>query len=209
MVKYIGTTKKVEAFGRMVYRHALDNGLRDADAVVFIGDGARWIRSIQEEHFPAAVSIIDQFHAIEHVEAMVAHLQFAGRSSTERKKKLVDECVALLRQGKIELMLEKIEAETPLAGHEKKLTSAMDYYRNNASRMDYGVLKAAGLFVGSGVVEAGCKVIVGNRMKQAGQHWKKRYAEKMIALRCAIRNGEYSKLLRAAYKNTMGERVCA
>ena len=57
--------------------------------------------------------------------------------------------------------------------------------------MNYGTFAACGIFVGSGVIEAGCKVIVGNRMKNAGMHWSKDSAEKMINLRCAIRNGNY------------------
>ena len=57
--------------------------------------------------------------------------------------------------------------------------------------MDYGAFAACGIFVGSGVIEAGCKVIVGNRMKNAGMHWSKDHAEKMIGLRCAVRNGSF------------------
>jgi hypothetical protein len=58
-------------------------------------------------------------------------------------------------------------------------------------RMNYGAFTACGIFVGSGVIEAGCKVIVGNRMKNAGMHWLKDSAEKMIAIRCAVRNNKF------------------
>ena len=67
----------------------------------------------------------------------------------------------------------------------------MDYFRYNMKHMNYGTFAACGIFVGSGVIEAGVKVIVGNRMKNAGMHWSKDHAEKMIALRCAIRNNEF------------------
>lgn len=76
-------------------------------------------------------------------------------------------------------------------GNEKKLEGAMGYFRANMERMNYGPFIASGIFVGSGVIEAGCKVIVGNRMKNAGMHWLKDHAEKMINLRCAIRNGKF------------------
>ena len=56
----------------------------------------------------------------------------------------------------------------------------MGYFRSNREHMNYGI------FAGSGVIEAGVKVIVDNRMKNAGMHWSKDHAEKMIALRCAI-----------------------
>jgi len=76
-------------------------------------------------------------------------------------------------------------------GNAKKCESAMGYFRSNKEHMNYGVFSALGIFVGSGVIEAGVKVIVGNRMKNAGMHWSKDHVEKMIALRCAIRNNEF------------------
>jgi hypothetical protein len=88
-------------------------------------------------------------------------------------------------------MLDLIESMPCKNGNKKKLESAMGYFKSNIDRMNYGVFTANGIFVGSGVIEAGCKVIVGNRMKNAGMHWSKDRAEKMIALRCAIRNNEF------------------
>ena len=76
-------------------------------------------------------------------------------------------------------------------GNEKKLESALAYFYSNLDRMNYGVFSACGIFVGSGVIEAGCKLIVGNRMKNAGMHWLKAHAENMINLRCSIRNGDF------------------
>ena len=88
-------------------------------------------------------------------------------------------------------MLEII-GKAPVAKYnEKKLEDAMGYFNSNIERMNYGAFVACGIFVGSGVIEAGCKVIVGNRMKNAGMHWSKDHADKMIALRCAIRNGVF------------------
>jgi hypothetical protein len=88
-------------------------------------------------------------------------------------------------------MLGLVESATCKKGSEKKLESAMGYFRTNMNRMDYGAFAACGIFVGSGVIEAGCKVIVGSRMKNAGMHWSKDHAEKMIGLRGAVRNGGF------------------
>ena len=85
-------------------------------------------------------------------------------------------------------MLELIESIPCKSKHEKRLKSAMKYFSTNIDRMNYGIFTALGLFVG---LEAGCKVIVGTRIKNAGMHWTKANAEKMIALRCAIRNNEF------------------
>ena len=188
---YMGTVRKVEDFGPMLYAHAMANGLEDVDAVVFLGDGAKWLWGIQNDYFPYAMTGVDLYHAIERVSLMVDLLQFKGQSKSERKRAFLDECVELLRHGKVQEMLELIEAAPCKAGSEKKLEGALGYFRSNRERMNYGAFSACGIFVGSGVIEAGCKVIVGTRMKNAGMHWSKDHAEKMISLRCAIRNGSF------------------
>ena len=88
-------------------------------------------------------------------------------------------------------MLDLIKSKPFKKGKEKDLEGAMGYFSSSMERMNYGLFPACGIFVGSEVIEAGCKVIVVNRMKNAGMHWLKDHAEKMISLRCAIRNGEY------------------
>jgi len=190
-VSYMGTTRKAEDFGPMLYQHAIQNGLEDIDAVIFLGDGAKWLWSIQKEYFPYALTGIDLYHSTERVNAMVDLIQFKGRSGSDKKQALKDECIELLRRGKIQDMLDLVESMSCKKGNEKKIENAMGYFRSNMDRMDYGAFAASGIFVGSGVIEAGCKVIVGNRMKHAGMHWSKDHAEKMIATRCAIRNDEF------------------
>jgi hypothetical protein len=190
-VSYMGTIRKVDDFGPMLYQHAVENGLEDMDAVNFLGDGAKWLWGIQKEYFPYALTGIDLYHSTERVNAMIDLLQFKGRASADKKQAFKDECIELLRYGKVQNMLDLIETAPVKKGNEKKLENAMGYFISNMERMDYGVFSACGIFVGSGVIEAGCKVIVGNRMKNAGMHWSKDHAEKMISLRCAIRNDKF------------------
>jgi len=191
VVNYMGTVRKVEEFGPLLYQHAVDNGLEGVDAVVFLGDGAKWVWGIQQKYFPYALTGVDLYHSTERVNAMVDLLQFKGRYSSNQKQAFKDECVELLRCGKVQDMLDLVESTPCKNGKEKKLEGAMGYFSSNLDRMDYGAFSACGIYVGSGVIEAGCKVIVGNRMKNAGMHWTKDNAEKMINLRCAIRNGEF------------------
>ena len=190
-VKYMGTVRKVEDFGPMLYQHAVDNGLADVDAVVFLCDGARWVWNTCRKYFPTAIVGIDLYHAIERISLLVEHLQFKGRSGKTSKNEFKDKCVGLLKQGKIEEMIELLETVPCKKNHEKMLKSALEYFSNNIDKMNYGIFTALGLFVGSGIIEAGCKVIVGSRMKNAGMHWNKDNAEKMISLRCAIRNKNF------------------
>jgi hypothetical protein len=191
-IKYMGTVRKVDDFGPMLYAFALENGLANMDAVVFLGDGALWLKGIQEKYFPYAITGIDLFHSIEKVGHIADHLQFKGRACANSKKIFEDKCVDLLKQGKVQDMLDFIQTMPPKKGeHQTKLKSALGYFQNNIDRMNYGVFTALGIFVGSGVIEAGCKVIVGTRMKNAGMHWSKDCAEKMISLRCVIRNNKF------------------
>jgi hypothetical protein len=187
-VSYMGTVRKVEDFGPMLYQHAIENGLDNMDSVIFLGDGAKWLWGIQREYFPYALTGIDLYHSIERVNAMVDLIQFKGRTGLNKKKECKEECIELLRYGNIQGMLDLIESMPCKKGNEKKLESAMTYFKTNMDSMNYGVFTACGIFVGSGVIEAGCKVIVASRMKNAGMHWSKDHAEKMIAIRCAVRN---------------------
>ena len=190
-VKYIGTVRKVDEYGPMLFQHAVDNGLLEMDAVVFLGDGAKWVWGIQNTYFPFALTCIDLYHAIEHVNSLVDFIQFKGKSSAKRKQMFQDKCISLLRCGKIQNMIDEIESLPCRKGYEKKLANAVNYFTSNMDHMHYGAFTALGIFVGSGVIESACKVIVGNRMKNAGMHWSKDQAEKMIALRCAIKNDEF------------------
>jgi hypothetical protein len=190
-VSYMGTVRKVDDFGPMLYQHAALNGLNDMDAVIFLGDGAKWIWGIQDEFFPYALTGVDLYHSIGHVNDVVELIKFMGKSGSNNKKTFKEGCIDLLRYGKIQDMLAKIESMSCKKGKEKKFEKEIGYFRSNMDRMNYGAFTASGIFVGSGVIEAGCKVIVGNRMKNAGMHWSRDHAEKMIALRCAIRNGVF------------------
>ena len=55
--------------------------------------------------------------------------------------------------------------------------------------MRYAHFRKQGLFIGSGVMEAGCKTVIGQRLKQSGMEWSVRGANAVIALRCVIRSG--------------------
>jgi hypothetical protein len=67
----------------------------------------------------------------------------------------------------------------------------MAYLEKNKERMRYADFRAQGLFVGSGVVEAGCKTIIGQRLKQSGMEWSLRGANAIISLRCMIKSGRF------------------
>jgi hypothetical protein len=60
----------------------------------------------------------------------------------------------------------------------------LGYFVNNITRTQYGTFRRQGFFIGSGVVEAGCKTVIGACCKQSGMFWGERGAENILALRC-------------------------
>ena len=87
------------------------------------------------------------------------------------------------------LALRSIETAKPeVAG---KIRTEADYFEINAERMRYPKFRGQHLFVGSGVIEAGCKTVVGARLKRSGMFWTVRGANAILALRCCQLNGRF------------------
>jgi hypothetical protein len=87
------------------------------------------------------------------------------------------------------LALRSIETTNPEVA--EKLRTEAEYFERNAERMRYPEFRSQHLFVGSGVIEAGCKTVIGSRLKQSGMFWTVRGANAIIALRCCELNGRF------------------
>ena len=83
-----------------------------------------------------------------------------------------------------------------------ELDTALGYFENNAPRMRYKWFRSRGLFVGSGAVEAGCKAVIGQRLKQAGMHWTKDGADAIMTLRCQQASRPEDRIWRASHNQT-------
>ena len=98
----------------------------------------------------------------------------------------------LLDKGKIEKLaaaIRSIDSTNPEVVEKIRLEA--DYFERNAERMRYPKFRRHHLFVGSGVIEAGCKTVIGSRLKQSGMFWTVRGANSIIALRCCHLNGRF------------------
>ena len=83
----------------------------------------------------------------------------------------------------------------PLEGVKKdEADKELGYFLTNAPRMRYHWFRSRGLFVGSGVVEAGCKAVIGQRLKQSGMHWTVKGADAIITLRCAQASSQWEAI---------------
>ena len=91
----------------------------------------------------------------------------------------------------------------PLEGVKKdEIDTALGYFENNAPRMRYHWFRQCGLFVGSGVVEASCRTVVGQRLKQSGMHWTVGGADAIIALRCREASSQWEAICNTPHTQT-------
>jgi hypothetical protein len=185
---YVGTYEGCRQLAVLLHQEARRRGLDRAKRVVFIGDGAAWVWENCRQTFPEAIEILDFYHACEHVGllACAIHDDDPGHAAFLRERwchemkhsspaGLLDESRALL-------------AANPQWSQTKReaIMSQINYLESHAGRTHYGRFRQEGLFIGSGVVEAGCKTVVGRRLKQSGMFWSQAGAENILSLRCLV-----------------------
>lgn len=166
-------------FADRVLREATRRGFSEASRRVVLGDGSAWIWNTAQELFPGAIQILDRFHAKEHLSA-------AGKvlyGDSEQGKKWIQRRYDELDEGRLKSLLQALDRQA--AGE------CAEYIRNNRRRMRYPEFHTQGLCTSTGVVEAGCKVVIGTRLKRTGMHWTVRGANAIIALRCCKLSGRY------------------
>lgn len=187
---YTGAIENAEQFGKRLYLEAWKRGWSRAKKRVVIGDGAEWIWNLAKEHFPGAIQIVDLFHARQHVWEL-ARLLFPN--DTKRRNQWIGlHQKRWLDKGKIAKLvtsLRSLQAADPELA--KKIRNDADYFATNAARMNYPQFRKQHLFVGSGVIEAGCKSVIAHRLKQSGMSWTVRGANAVVALRCCHLNGRF------------------
>jgi hypothetical protein len=187
---YTGAIETAEEFGKRLYGEAWRRGCGRAGKKVVMGDGAEWIWNLAEQHFPGALQIVDLYHARQHLWELVRRLH--PNDEEKRKAWMKVHQHRLLDKGKIEKLtaaLRSIVSTNPEVVDKIRLEA--DYFQSNASRMRYPQFRRQHLFVGSGVIEAGCKTVVGSRLKQSGMFWTVRGANAIVALRCCHLNGRF------------------
>jgi len=186
---YTGAIETAGEFSRRIYTEAHRRGWSRAQVKVVMGDGADWIWNIAEEQFPGAIQIVDLYHARQHLWDLGGQFHPNNEKS---KRKRVTPLQRLLDQGKIEKLAAKLRSTSPA---NTELAEAVrpeaNYFERNAERMRYPKFRKQNLFVGSGVIEAGCKTVMGSRLKRSGMFWTVRGANAVIALRCCRHSRQF------------------
>ena len=177
----IATFEPAGVFADLVRAEGIRRGADHVRQFTILGDGAAWIWGIATAKFPEATQVVDLFHAREHLHDLARKLEFM---LLDRKDEWLAARLEDLDYGYID-GITTATRQYPLVGVKKdEIETALGYFENNAPRMRYHWFRQCGLFVGSGVVEASCKTVIGQRLKQAGMHWTVNGADAIASLRC-------------------------
>jgi len=181
----LDTAAERSPFAQRVWREATRRRFCQVPRRVVLGDGALWIWNIADDQFPGATQIVDRYHAKKYLSDLGKALYgpTAPRAAqwAERRKEELD-------TGKFPALLNAIRRHVP---HSDLARRCLHYFKTNRDRMRYPEFHAQGLCTSSGVVEAGCKVAIGTRLKRAGMHWTKQGSNAIIALRCSKLSGRF------------------
>ncbi len=184
---YVSGIESSTFFGERIYREALARGLDNAQRLVVLTDGAAYNKTIAQTHFPHAVHVIDLYHAREHLHELIQLLR-----PPEGQAQCLERWKTILDKGDIPLLIKEARAVLPRSGPRRKDALAhIGYFQKNAPHMRYAHFRKHGLFVGSGVVEAGCRLIVGRRLKQPGMFWSVRGSHAILQLRSCILSDQF------------------
>ena len=172
-------------FAKRIVRETGRRGFDTAPRQVVLGDGAPWIWNFADEHFPDAIQIVDIFHAKGHLFEVAKAIYGTGSEVGERWARNRRE---ELDEGRVDEVITALRSHAETCEEARKNAT---YFSTNRERMNYPKLRAMGLCVATGVVEGGCKHIVGARLKQGGMRWTVVGANAIIALRCAVESNRF------------------
>lgn len=191
---YVSSFGSIEEFGPCLRQDAIRRGLALALQVVLLIDGAEGLANMGRLCFPGAIQIVDFYHALLHASQVLAAL-LGSKEHPDFKKRLGHWARRLLHD-KVEQLIAQARQECAGKPQAQAVEKELAYFIKNAQRMQYGTFRRKGFFIGSGVIEAGCKTVIGSRCKQSGMFWSEPGAENVLALRCiqsSRRLGEFWK----------------
>jgi hypothetical protein len=178
---YVSSFGAIDDFGLLLRKEALHRGSGTADKIILLIDGASGLENMGRINFNGCLQIVDFYHALEHLKELMEALW--GKGHPGIKKQLRRWTKLLLRDGVQKIIDEAKRLSIKNTCSETQIDS-LHYFEHNVQRMQYGTFRNNGYFIGSGVVEAGCKTVIGARCKQSGMFWSKKGAGNILAMRC-------------------------
>jgi hypothetical protein len=179
---YVSSFAGIDEFGPVLRQEALRRGLGLALQIVLLIDGAEGLAHMGRLCFSNALQIVDFYHALEHAGKVLAAL-LGSKEHPEYKTRLGQWAKGLL-DDQVTQLIAQARQECQGKPNAQAVAAELTYFVNNTARMQYGTFRRQGFFIGSGVIEAGCKAVIGTRCKQSGMFWSEPGAENILALRC-------------------------
>jgi hypothetical protein len=190
---YLGSFAPVEQFAPLVAAEARRRGADHIRQLVVLGDGAPWIWNLATANWPEATPIVDIYHAREHLHDLAKQLQpvLGDTHADWLTARLAD-----LDAGDIETLVTETTRLCPDLPSDtvRDTTKALAYFKTNAHRMRYTYFREHGMFIGSGAVEAGCKAVIGQRLKLSGMRWNIPGATGILTLRCEQASNRFERI---------------
>lgn len=193
---YVAAQEPAAQFGSRLYMAAAQAGVQVAKETVVLGDGAEWIWNLAGDHYQGATQILDLWHACEHIHALAR--AYYGEATQQGTRWAQEHCRSLKQSGPDKLLrsLRRMKPKTEEQREAVRLETG--YFTRNRQRMRYPEFRRRGMMVGSGPVEAGCKIVVGQRLKGAGMRWGAKGADACLAVRTALLSNQPLLVTQAA-----------
>jgi len=188
--RYTGSAKNMEDFGQRLKALAYRMGMRYAESIAFIADGARCLWKWAEDALPKDVVFIQDFwHVCEHLADLAQELYGKNWKEKFSRWKMA------LRESLVDKILVELEEEHKRrrGNLRKKVKDEIQYLQNGRERMDYARFEKEGWPIGSGAIEATCKHLIKERFCITGAHWRRKNIGKLLSLRLSIFNNEWDQ----------------
>jgi hypothetical protein len=203
---YVSTMEPVEEFGPLLRQEAIRRGLALATFVVLLIDGAEGLANMGRRCFPRALQIVDFYHAMEHARKVL--LALLGNKDHPEFERRLRRWAGQLLQDKVQDLIAAARQDCVGTTRAEAVEKELGYFVRNVERMQYGTFRSRGFFIGSGVIEAGCKTIIGARCKQSGMFWGLPGAENILALRCIRASRRLDEFWKARLNNHAAANDC-
>jgi hypothetical protein len=180
---YTATGGDVKEFAPLLAWLAHRAGAAFARELVFLADGQLYNWTLAAALFPTAVQIVDYRHVQEHLRLLIEMFLGPGSAAGEAWVKAREAELFADAGGAVQAAIADLPAHSDAQRQARQ--RELGYFTTNAERMRYGTFRRHGYQIGTGVMEAGCKQVVHQRLDQVGMHWRTENAEAILALRAA------------------------
>jgi hypothetical protein len=196
---YLASFAPADQFATLVHAEARRRGADDIRQLVVLGDGAPWIWKLATAIAPEATPIVDIYHARQHLHDLAAGL---APVLGDQHPHWLTARLADLDAGDIETLVTQTTSLALTDDLARDTEKALAYFKTNAHRMRYAYFRDHGMFVGSGTVEAGCKAVIGQRLKLSGMRWNIPGATGILTLRCQHASGRWEQIWTQPHNQT-------